>query len=254
METVDQLIEALKTIEFKLRRVVSNLKAKEHHYMQKCCYSLMQKDRQSAVFYAGAVSGVRVALMLTSRIEACVVELKVRLISYKELIVVWEQVGPSIPAVQELAKRVEEAMPWIKKYVEELRNGMDALRNPDFEGLGFNVDIVARGISDLPVVPEDILKEAEELLKKQAAKGLPVPPAQAKVEEAQPEAVSLSSGPLSDNPSSADAMEEALAKAAQGNGGVPELPEDLEEMALMDKELYDAMRRLRDAERRLRGW
>ena len=254
METVDQLIEALKTIEFKLRRVVSNLKAKEHHYMQKCCYSLMQKDRQSAVFYAGAVSGVRVALMLTSRIEACVVELKVRLISYKELIVVWEQIGPSIPKVEKLAKRVGEAMPWVKKYIEELRNSVEELSNLDHELPNVNMNFVARGVSNLPVVPEDILKEAEEFLRKQAAKGLPVPPARAEVEEAQPEAVSLSSGPLPGNPGSADAVEAALARAAQGGDSLPELPEDLDEMALMDKELYDAMRRLREAGDKLRRW
>ncbi|RLI36640.1 hypothetical protein DRO60_05485 [Candidatus Bathyarchaeota archaeon] len=251
---MDQLIEALRTIEFKLRRAVSNLKAKEHHYMQKCCYSLMQKDRQSAIFYAGAVSGVRVALMLTSRIEACVVELRVRLISYKELIVIWEQIGPSIPEVEKLAKRVKEAMPWVEKYIEELKSNVEALRSLDHELPDINVEIVARGIGNLPVVPEDILKEVEELLRKRAAKGLPVPPARAEVEEAQPEAVSLSSGPLSGSVGSANAVEKPLAGAAQENDGLPELPEDLEEMALMDKELYDAMRRLRNAERELRRW
>lgn len=237
VELLNTLINALQDMEIKLKRLVRGLREKERYYLGLCRHALVkEKDELKAYVYACHVAGIRSTLRLTYKIEACVIQLKVRLIGYREFISVWEVIGPTLPTVQETARKISESLPWVKSYVESLERYVNDL----FNGLGEfgNIDMenVVEKIDVHSMVPREILEEVKKLSEAEIEAELPSPPAAIAAASASPE------------PSPAD--EQAIAMAAASSGSLNDAFTSLAQRmgisdVLNDSELRAALEKLR---------
>ena len=251
LDKVNTLIVLLGHQESRLRRAIQDLEQKKARMEYVCKECLLKGDEERARMYAFEIAGIMGAIKLVRRIELRVQILRLRLISIKQFIIIWDEMQPTIRKVRENAEDLKKKAPWLKRYVDDLcveAEEMLRILQPE-------IDVSDMGVPFVP--PESILEEIKAKLEGSLESYLPTPPEPlesqplnerpTRLKKPQPILVSLESfeekqkAYMKPDP---EELEKELLRYIVRNGNKINLGRCAVELGVSKEEILDALKRL----------
>jgi len=216
LKALNMAIVSLTRIENKLARRILNLENEEKKYINLCKEALRRHKLADAHAYASYVASIRASLRVCKAYAAYTLEMKVKLVCYREIILVWHDISPSLEELREAAKRLRSLLPWLTEDLREFQDMASSIidsLNPE-EILG-----------SVKALEESLFSSSAEVFKQVKDAFL----TEANIEEILPTPPGLTT-PLAEG--QAPAVQEPISISLSANGPQGMSQEDIDEMVL----------------------
>lgn len=201
LRRLNEAIICLADIERKLARRIFRLKDEEKKYVELCKEAVRKGNYVEAHVYASYIASVQARLRMVSRYRNYVVELRVKLICYRDVIMLLKEMEESLETLENTRRSLEKHLPSL---ASDIRNFMDLTQ--EFAGsldirelVPSDLEEFLLGTSESPRSVLSIVEEIKKAVLTEAEEVLPSPPERVAAEpveakEPEPIAVSLTDG------------------------------------------------------------
>jgi len=261
LKALNTAIISLTRIENKLARRIISLENEEKKYVELCKEAMKKRDLLGARTYASYIASIRASLKVCKTCAAYALEMKVKLVCYREMITIWQDIGPSLRTLEDVANKVKGFLPWLLEDLREFQDMASSIMD------SLNPEEVVRSISVLESSLSSSSKEVFEEIRKATLieanvdEFLPSPPEQELGEapkpsheppEREPITVSLSyDGAYAMSP---EEIDEALLSYIREAGGRINMARCAKELGLSIDDVRKSLNRLAENGRiRIRG-